>query len=164
MKRTRRGSRDALRPLLNPSIEALLRAAEGDWRGIILMGLGTGRRLNDIARLRWDAIDLRYSLIRFNPAESAPGAEQVRLSPALRRFITTLPKPLIPDALLFPRSAKQPLGLLQQEFRQTAVKAGLKRWTFDAVRLCFGLGLPQLDPLATSLIGDQQHCIRKALS
>lgn len=160
MKRTHKGSRDTLRRLLNPMIEALLRAAEGEWRGIILIGLGTGRRLNDIAQLRRDAIDLRHGLIRFDLAEPALGAEQVRLSPALRRFITMLPKPLTPDALLFPRSAKQTVGLLQQEFRQTATRAGLTRWTFDAVRLCCGLGLPQLDPGGGGVIDHRPPALR----
>ena len=46
------------RPFTLPEIKRLLRAAHGEWEGIILFGLYTGQRLGDIARLTWQNVDL----------------------------------------------------------------------------------------------------------
>ena len=37
---------------------ALLSTADGDWRGVILVGFYCGMRLNDACNLRWRDIDL----------------------------------------------------------------------------------------------------------
>ncbi len=51
-------------------ISRLLRAAEGDWRGAILLGYYTGARLGDVANMRWNAVDLDKRLIRFTPSKT----------------------------------------------------------------------------------------------
>lgn len=48
----------------------LLRAADGDWRGAILLGYYTGARLGDVANMRWDAIDWPNKVIRFTPSKT----------------------------------------------------------------------------------------------
>jgi integrase len=45
-------------------------AANGDWRGAILLGYYTGARLGDVANMRWDAIDWRNKVIRFTPSKT----------------------------------------------------------------------------------------------
>jgi integrase len=39
-------------------IKTVLRVADGEWRGLILAGVYTGQRLGDLARLRWNQLDL----------------------------------------------------------------------------------------------------------
>jgi integrase len=44
----------------------LARAANGtDWEGAILVGYTTGARLQDVANLRWSALDSDQGLITF---------------------------------------------------------------------------------------------------
>src|SRR6266704_344081 len=51
-------------------VSKLIRAAEGDWRGAILLGYYTGARLGDVANMRWSTIDLDHRLIRFTPSKT----------------------------------------------------------------------------------------------
>ena len=151
MKRMGNETRERLRRLFGPTIEALLRAANGEWRGIILIGLRTGMPLDVIARLRWNSIDRRRNLIRLG-CGTRPVAGHVRVSPLLRRVLTSLPASHISGAPLFPNAATQTFGALHSEFKRLAIEAGAKRWSFDAVRLCVSLNLPKNKPgLAESL-------------
>jgi integrase len=47
-------------------LKTLLAAADGEWKGVILFGVYTGQRLGDIARLRWDNVDLDTETLAFN--------------------------------------------------------------------------------------------------
>ena len=51
-------------------VSTLVRVAEGDWRGAILLGYYTGARLGDVANMRWDAIDWRSKVVRFTPSKT----------------------------------------------------------------------------------------------
>lgn len=51
-------------------VSKLVRAADGDWRGAILLGYYTGARLSDVANMRWEAIDWRNKIIRFTPSKT----------------------------------------------------------------------------------------------
>jgi integrase len=51
-------------------VSKLVRAADGDWRGAILLGYYTGARLGDVANMRWDAIDWRNKTIRFTASKT----------------------------------------------------------------------------------------------
>jgi integrase len=53
---------------------ALLSAAEGDWRGVILVGFYCGMRLNDACNLRWPTSTLFQ--INPKPKVSLPVAEE----------------------------------------------------------------------------------------
>jgi integrase len=46
-------------------VAKLLELADSDWRGLILAGYYTGARLGDLARLRWEAIELAERSISF---------------------------------------------------------------------------------------------------
>ncbi|MDQ3622793.1 MAG: hypothetical protein M3463_09930 [Verrucomicrobiota bacterium] len=51
---------DAEKDVFTPEqIGALVGAAEGDWKGAILVGFYSGLRLRDVTELRWDAVDLQ---------------------------------------------------------------------------------------------------------
>ena len=58
------------RPSLRRKYLKLGRAADGDWRGAILLGYYTGARLGDVANMRWEAIDWRNKVIRFTPSKT----------------------------------------------------------------------------------------------
>jgi integrase len=51
-------------------VSKLVRAANDDWRGAILLAYYTGARLGDVANMRWDAIDWRNKVIRFTPSKT----------------------------------------------------------------------------------------------
>jgi integrase len=51
-------------------VSKLVRAANGDWRGAILLGYYTGARLSDVANMRWDTVDWRNKVIRFTPSKT----------------------------------------------------------------------------------------------
>jgi len=51
-------------------VSKLVRTAEGDWRGAILLGYYTGARLSDVANMRWSTVDWRNKVIRFTPSKT----------------------------------------------------------------------------------------------
>ena len=42
----------------------LLAIASGDWRGAIILAATSGLRLGDVAKLRWEALDMEEGLLR----------------------------------------------------------------------------------------------------
>jgi integrase len=88
-------------------ISKLVRAAEADWRGAILLGYYTGARLGDVAKMRWNAINLDEGVIRFIPSKTKK-AVTVPLHDDLRREL--LKKPGIGKAFLFPSLAGTKAG------------------------------------------------------
>jgi integrase len=57
-------------PFTASQVAKLVRAAEGDWRGAILLGYYTGARLGDVVNMRWSAVDWREKAIRFTPSKT----------------------------------------------------------------------------------------------
>ena len=49
---------------------ALLTVSSGEWRAAIIFGYYTGARLLDVARVRWDAIDLPGRCVRYTPRKT----------------------------------------------------------------------------------------------
>jgi integrase len=71
-------------------VSKLLRVANGDWYGAILLGYYTGARLGDVANMHWDAIDWRDKLIRFTPSKTKKPVT-VPLHPQLERALVKRP-------------------------------------------------------------------------
>jgi integrase len=88
-------------------VAKLVRAAEGDWRGAILLGYYTGARLGDVANMQWSAIDWRNKLIRFTPSKTQKPVT-VPLHPQLEREL--MKKPGIGKAPMFPSLAGKGTG------------------------------------------------------
>jgi integrase len=88
-------------------ISKLLKAAEGDWRGAILLGYYTGARLGDVANLRWNAIDLAERVISFTPSKTKKPVT-IPLHDDLRREL--LKHPGVGRAFLFPSLAGKGTG------------------------------------------------------
>jgi integrase len=78
---------------LKEQVAALLKTAEGDWKGLIMVGFYCGQRLMDCVTLRWQNIDLVSDIktIRFQVRKT--GAEVVTvIHPALEKFLRSLRK------------------------------------------------------------------------
>ena len=60
-------------PFTIPEVEALVKTADNDWKGMVLLAATTGLRLMDAARLPWKTIHAGESVIRVTTAKT--GAE-----------------------------------------------------------------------------------------
>ncbi|NBV23235.1 MAG: site-specific integrase [Proteobacteria bacterium] len=106
-----------------PEIKTLLAAADDDWRTMILLGLYTGQRLQDCARLTWREVDLVQSVVSLRTQKT--GREQViPLAEPLARHLATLAGD-DPDAPLCPALRGTASSRLSALFHRLMVKAGL---------------------------------------
>jgi integrase len=96
-------------PFSIEQIKALLRAAEGDWRGAIMVTLYTGMRLKDIANLRWENVDLPSKWISFKAAKTRQRMK-IPMHNALHDFLLELPAPDSGKEFLFPSLAGKSTG------------------------------------------------------
>lgn len=106
-------------------VSKLLRSADGDWPGAILLGYYTGARLSDVANMRWSAVDLKAGLIRFTPTKTGKPVT-VPLHDDLRREL--LKSPGVGKAFLFPTLAGKGTGGrhgLSGRFSAIMAKAGI---------------------------------------
>lgn len=108
-------------------IRRLLDSAESDWKGLILAGFYTGARLLDLARLRWENVDLAERSITF--VQKKTGAKlKVPIHPELEDYFLSrsVPddgrKPLFPK-LYHLRSAGK--SGLSTSFRRLMERAGI---------------------------------------
>ena len=83
-------------------VRKLYATAKGDWRGAILFAYYTGARLSDVAKMRWESIDLDNRVIRFTPSKTKKPLE-IPLHRELEREL--LKRPGIGKAFLFPKLA-----------------------------------------------------------
>jgi integrase len=83
-------NRPNTREVFSPSeLRALLAAASSEWRTLILCGYYLGGRLGDLARLRWDDIDLTASVIRFT-ASKTNRAIEIPIHPELESHLLSI--------------------------------------------------------------------------
>jgi integrase len=109
-------------------VTALLKAAEGDWKGLILVAFYTGARIHDCANLRWQNVDLvsEIKTIRFTPGKT--GRELVTvIHPTLEDYLLSLPAPKSDDAFLFPTLAGRATSPLSKEFRFLMCQARIEQ-------------------------------------
>ena len=107
-------------------ISKLVRAANGDWRGAILLGYYTGARLSDVANMRWEALDWRNKVIRFTPRKTKRPVA-IPLHRDLEREL--LKRPGIGKAVMFPALAGKDTGGrhgLSGRFAALIEKAGIE--------------------------------------
>lgn len=112
-----------------PEIRRILEAADDEWKNLIYLGLYTGQRLGDLARLTWANVDLDRDEIRFVTAKT--GRQQIiPIAPPLRKRIEKLPAGDDPRQPLHPRafaSVQKSGGVntLSREFYELLADAGL---------------------------------------
>lgn len=107
-------------------VAKLVRAAEGDWKGAIMLAYYTGARLGDVANMRWSAIDLKRELVIFTPSKTHK-AVTIPLHSDLQAHL--LKSPGIGNAFLFPSLAGKGTGGehgLSGRFSAIVAKAGIK--------------------------------------
>ncbi len=111
-------------------IKAVLKAADGEWRGMILFGLYTGQRLKDIALLTWDNIDTEAKEVRLVTSKTHRTV-RVPLTAPLQKHIEDLPASDDPHAPLHPRAHELlnkagKSGTLSRQFAEILASAGLR--------------------------------------
>ena len=108
-------------------IVRLLGIAQDDWPGLILAGYYTGARLGDLARLKWESIDLAEHSIAFTQKKT--GAKiKVPIHPELLDYLSrSVPddgrKPLFPKLCNMPGPGKSGLSM---SFKRLMERAGIE--------------------------------------
>jgi integrase len=103
-------------------VTALVNAAEGDWKGLILTAFYIGARLGDAANLQWKHVDLVAKTIRFNQRKTGNEIVTV-IHPALEDYLLSLPAPTTDEAYLFPSLAQRFVSLLSDAFKKLMERA-----------------------------------------
>jgi integrase len=101
-------------------VTALLNAAEGEWKGLILTAFYTGARLGDCANLQWQHIDLVSPIktIRFDQGKT--GAQLITvIHPTLEDYLLSLPAPKTDEAFVFPSLAQRNISPLSKHFERS---------------------------------------------
>jgi integrase len=107
-------------------VAKLVGAADGDWKGAILLAYYTGARLRDVANMRWNAIDIKRQLITFTPSKTKK-AQTIPLHAELEGHL--LKSPGIGKAFLFPSLAGKGTGGksgLSRQFAAIMTRAGIE--------------------------------------
>jgi integrase len=108
-------------------VSALLKTAEGDWRGLILVAFYTGQRLLDCANLRWRDVDLVSDIKMICFQVRKTGVEVVTVvHPALEDYLLSLATPNSDDVYLFPTLAGRNTSPLSNAFRKLMEKANIE--------------------------------------
>jgi integrase len=88
-------------------VARLVKAAKGtDWEGAILIGYGTGARLQDVANLRWPCVDSENGILTFQERKGDKRVV-VGLHPDVEDWIANQPPIDDPEAYLFPTLANR---------------------------------------------------------
>jgi integrase len=117
----------AKEPFTADEVSALVKAAEGDWRGAILIAATTGLRLGDIASLSWGQFDFAEKLIRVDETQKTGASLTLPLHPDLESWLATRQQG-IGKAPLLPSLHGARIGGcngLSQQFRAVMGKAGV---------------------------------------
>jgi integrase len=99
----------AKQPFDIEQVKALLAAAAGDWKGAIMIALYTGARLQDVANMRWESVDLQNNWISFRAGKTKQRLK-LPMHEALRDFLLELPTADSSKAFLFPSLAGKGTG------------------------------------------------------
>jgi len=121
-------------------IQGLLKAARtADCRGAILLAFYTGARLQDVANMRWESVDLQEQLISFRAGKTGEKVT-IPMHPELHAYLLELSAPDSSQAFLFPSLAnKRTSGKsgLSMAFSRIMLKARMKG---EVIRERIGMG------------------------
>ncbi len=90
-------------PFTAGEVKTLIDAAEGDWKGLIVLAATTGLRLMDASRLQWRNVDCDGGIIRLKTAKTG-AALMLPVHPAFAEWLTEQPRG-IAAAPIFPTLA-----------------------------------------------------------
>jgi integrase len=109
-------------------VAALLKTAEGDWKGLILLAFYSGQRLLDCANLRWRDVDLVSDIKTIRFAVRKTGAEIVTvIHPALEDYLLSMPTAKSDDEYIFPTLAGRRASPLSKQFGELIALANIDR-------------------------------------
>lgn len=104
-----------------------------DWAGAVLFGYSTGARLQDVANLRWDSIDLQVGVVVFRQRKLSsrkPDSETVvGIHPDFEAWLLARTVPDEPESFVFPTLANRSGGGkngLTNEFNRLLERAGIE--------------------------------------
>jgi integrase len=109
-------------------VRALIRTAENQWRGVILMGFYSGARLRDIVQLRWASVDLDNQTITLKQRKTTARVV-IPIHPELQTYFLELSVPDDANAFVFPTlAAKKTSGKsgLSMAFTRIMAKAHIR--------------------------------------
>ena len=116
------------RPLTMEEIRKVLALVEdSEWKGLILCGLFTGQRLGDLAKMRWEQIDVVKGTLSLVTQKTDRRLE-IPMAPDLQAHFETLSTPDDPMAPVFPKSEKiykKNRSTLSRQFLELLAQAGL---------------------------------------
>lgn len=107
-------------------VSQLVGAAEGHWKGAILLAYFTGARLRDVANMQWSAVDLKRQTLTFKATKTNKPVT-IPLHADLERHL--LEAPGVGKAFLFPSLAGRATGGkhgLSGRFSAIVVRAGIE--------------------------------------
>ena len=88
-------------------VTRLVKAADGDWKGAILLAYLTGARLRDVANIRWQSVDFKRQILTFTASKTKKPIV-IPLHPELEAHL--LKSPGIGTAFVFPSLAGKGTG------------------------------------------------------
>jgi len=109
-------------------VTALVQAAEGEWKGLILVAFYVGARFGDCANLRWKHVDLVSEIKTIRFTQGKTGREiTVAIHPALEDYLLKLPAAQSDDDFIFPSLAQRKVNVLSVLFRRIMDKAHIEQ-------------------------------------
>ncbi len=124
-------------------VEKLLLCANGEWKGMIILGYETSLRLGDIAMLQWSSVFLDGQMIHVTPSKTKRFAKTVSI-PMTQRVVDLL-TPMIPKTegvqYLFPHASvhyrTDGAKSLSAQFHSLSKRAGVQNGGFHGLRHSF---------------------------
>jgi integrase len=116
-------------------VKALLAAADGEMKTLILLTVRTGRRLCDLMRFRWKDVDLAKRLICFHVGKT-DRTVVIPMTPDAVAHLAKLPKGG-PDAPVLPGIGSRPTSAVSRMFGVLAKQVGIEGANFYSLRVTF---------------------------
>ena len=122
-------------PFTDDQLRDLLRVADSEWRGMILLGGHTGMRLHDAANLTWHNVDLTGRMLTFRDEKTSGRKTRgkrdtvIFLHDDLVTYLESLPTSDDPQAPLFPSlfgKSSGSHGGLSNSFNRVMAKTGIR--------------------------------------
>jgi integrase len=120
------------KPFDEDQVKALLREADQEWKGAILIAYHAGARLSDCADLSWDSYDPVNHRLSFRPKKTGKRTRKntvIALHADIVNYLDSLPVSDVPGQKLFPGLSGRASGGhagLSNAFNRLMAKAGIR--------------------------------------
>ena len=133
-------------------LKAVLAVANDEWKSMILFGLYTGQRLQDIAILTWENVDIESNEVRLRTSKTGRTVA-IPISQPLAEHIQKLPSSDIPSTPIHPQafarfSSAGKSGTLSNQFADILAGAGLREKKTHAKSASGRSGRHETQPLS----------------